>query len=75
MSSQREAILDKGPLLPYFAKAISDREIEIEWIYGLHPVHDVLRKELSQADLLLSGRIQYAGHLEAVCEGGEERHQ
>ena len=37
MSSQREAILHKGELLPYFAKAISDKEIEIELIYGAHP--------------------------------------
>ena len=44
MGSQREDIMDKEPLLPYFARAISDKEIEIEWIYGLNPVKDTLQK-------------------------------
>ena len=43
MSSQREDILDKEELLPYFAKAISNKEIEIELIYGAHR-NDKLQK-------------------------------
>ena len=31
-------------LVPYFAKSISDRQIEIEWIYGSHPINDTLQK-------------------------------
>ena len=31
-------------LIPYFAKSISDRQIEIEWIYGSHPINDTLQK-------------------------------
>ncbi len=39
-----EEIMKSDTLVSYFAKAISDKEIEIEWIYGTHPKIDTLNK-------------------------------
>lgn len=41
----QEKIIDSNTLVSYFAKAISDKEIEIEWIYGTHPKIDTLQKQ------------------------------
>ena len=43
--SIHETVVNSDTLVSYFAKAISDKEIEIEWIYGTHPKIDTLEKQ------------------------------
>jgi hypothetical protein len=43
--SIHDTVVHSDTLVSYFAKAISDKEIEIEWIYGTHPKIDTLQKQ------------------------------